>query len=145
MQRLRKLKVPFYGPLIKRKTRFASGRVRTAFVPLFPGYVFVCGDDDQRLMAFKSQCVVRTIEAPDRAELVFDLRQVQRLIASDALLAPEARLSSGRKVRIRSGPLAGIEGEVVKRRRKETFVVAVHFLQQGVSFAVGDCETEKIG
>ena len=118
MERLRKFNVPFYGPLIKRTTRSPSGRVGTAFVPLFPGYVFLCGNEEQRAEAFKTKCVVRIIEAPDKAELLFDLRQIQQLIASDAPLTPEARLSKGMKVRIRSGPLSGIEGEVIKRRRK---------------------------
>ena len=145
MERLRKFNVPFYGPLIKRTTRSPSGRVGTAFVPLFPGYVFLCGNEEQRAEAFKTKCVVRIIEAPDKTELLFDLRQIQQLIASDAPLSPEARLSKGMKVRIRSGPLSGIEGEVIKRRRKDTLFVAVHFLQQGVSVALGDYETERIG
>jgi transcriptional antiterminator RfaH len=114
-------------------------------VPLFPGYVFLCGNEEQRAEAFKTKCVVRIIEAPDKTELLFDLRQIQQLIASDAPLSPEARLSKGMKVRIRSGPLSGIEGEVIKRRRKDTLFVAVHFLQQGVSVALGDYETERIG
>jgi transcriptional antiterminator RfaH len=144
MERLRKFNVPFYGPLIKRTTRSPSRRVGTAFVPLFPGYVFLCGSDDQRLEAFKTKCAVRIIEAPDRAELIFDLRQIQQLIASGASLSPEARLVRGMKVRIRSGPLAGIQGSVIKRRGKDTLLVAVNFLQQGASVVVGDCETERI-
>ena len=145
MQRLQKFDVPFYGPLIERTTRSPSGRVRTAFVPLFPGYVFVCGSEEQRAEAFRTKCAVHIIEAPDKAELLFDLRQVQKLIASGAPLTPEARLLPGMKVRIRSGPLSGIEGEVVTRRRKDTLFVAVHLLQQGVSVALGDFETERIG
>ena len=94
MQRLQKLNVPFYGPLIKRTTRTPSGRARTGFVPLFPGYVFLCGNEEQRAEAFKTKCVVRIIEAPDKAELIFDLRQVRQLIASGAPLTPEARCRS---------------------------------------------------
>jgi transcriptional antiterminator RfaH len=144
MQRLQKFKVPFYGPLIKRTTRTPSGRARPGFVPLFPGYVFLCGNEEQRLEAFRTKCVVRTVEAPDKAELIFDLRQVRQLIASDAPLSPEARLVRGMKVRIRSGPFAGIEGSVIKRRGKDTLLVAVNFLQQGASVVVGDYETERI-
>ena len=40
--------------------------------------------------------------------------------------------------------VGGIEGEVVKRRRKETLLIAVHFLQQGVSLVLGDYETEVL-
>ena len=49
------------------------------------------------------------------------------------------------KVRIRSGPFAGIEGEVIKRRGKDMLLVAVTFFQQGASIVVGDFETERIG
>ena len=145
MQRLQKFKVPFYGPLIKRTTRTPSGRPRPGFVPLFPGYVFLCGNEEQRAEAFKTKCAVRIIEAPDKAELLFDLRQIRQLIASDAPLTPEARLSKGMKVRIRSGPLSGIKGSVIKRHGKDTLLVAVNFLQQGASVVLDDYEMEKIG
>ena len=115
-----------------------------AFVPLFPGYVFLCANEEQRAEAFRTKCVVRIIEAPDKSELIFDLRQVQQLIASDAPLSPEARLVRGMKVRIRSGPFAGIEGSVIKRRGKDMLLVAVNFLQRGASVVVGDYETERI-
>ena len=118
--------------------------VRTAFVPLFPGYVFVCGNDEQRLEALKTQQILRIMEVPDDSELLFDLRQIHRLILCDAPLTPEARLEPDMKVRIRSGPFAGIEGTVTERRGKGTLFVAVHFLQQGVSVALDDFETERI-
>jgi transcriptional antiterminator RfaH len=145
MQRLQKFKVPFYGPLIKRTTRTPSGRARPALVPLFPGYVFLCGSEEQRAEAFRTKFAVRIIEAPDKAELLFDLRQIYQLIVSGAPLSPEARLSKGMKVRIRSGPFAGIEGSVIKRHGKDTLLVAVNFLQKGASVVVGDYETERIG
>ena len=144
MQRLRKLAVPFYAPLIKKTTLFASERVRTAFVPLFPGYVFFCGNDEQRQEAFKTKCVVRIIKVPDESELIFDLRQIHQLVASDALLSPEARLVPSRKARIQSGRFAGIEGTVIKRRGKETLLVAVNFLQRGVSVALEETATPSV-
>jgi transcriptional antiterminator RfaH len=145
MNLLRKFKVPNYGPLIKKTSRTPAGRVETSFIPLFSGYVFLCGNDDQRAEAFRTKCAVRIVEASDQAELLFDLRQIQRLIASDAPLTPESRLTKGMKVRIQSGPLSGIEGEVIKRRRKDTLLVAVRFLQQGASALLGDFEMERIG
>jgi transcription antitermination factor NusG len=140
---LRQFTVPHYGPLIKKTSR-SRRHVRTAYLPVFPGYVFVCGNDQQRIAALKTRQVVRIMEVPNEAELLFDLRQVHRLIASGAPLTPEARLEPGMKVRIRSGPFEGIEGTVTERRGKDTLFVAVHFLQQGVSVALGDYETEKI-
>ena len=91
MRQLQQLSVPHYGPMITKRVR--SGRhVRKVFVPLFPGYVFVCGNEEQRVEALKTNCALRVIEVPDEAELIFDLRQVRQLILSDAPLTPEARL-----------------------------------------------------
>jgi transcriptional antiterminator RfaH len=143
MRRLRQLHVPHYGPLLRNTTR--SGRhIRTAFVPLFPGYVFVCGNDDQRQAALTTQCVFRILEVPDESELVGDLRQIRQLIALDARLSPEPRLLPRRIARIRSGRFAGMEGTVVRRCGKEALLVAVKFLQCGVSVALEDHEMESL-
>ncbi len=66
-------------------------------------------------------------------ELVEDLRQLHSLIAMDAPLSPERRLEPGTKVRIRSGAFAGYEGIVFRRDRETRLLVAVRFMDQGVS------------
>lgn len=48
MRRLRALEIPFYAPLVSQRTRSPAGRTRQSYVPLFPGYVFVCGDSTAR-------------------------------------------------------------------------------------------------
>ena len=143
MRGLRQRNVPHYGPMITKRMR-AGRHVRKVFVPLFPGYVFVCGNEEQRVEALKTNYALRVIEVPDESELVFDLKQVRRLILSDAPLTPEARLEPPMKVRIRSGLFIGIEGTVTKRHGGDILLVVVHFLQQGVSVALDDFEMEKI-
>src|SRR5262245_26706505 len=49
-RRLHGCAVPFYLPLYPRHRTY-SGRTRTAFLPLFPGYVFLHGDDGSRRRA----------------------------------------------------------------------------------------------
>ena len=74
-----------------------------------------------------TQCVSRCLEVPDRAQLAHDLRQIYQLIRSDAPLTPEARIEAGMRIRVRSGPLAGLEGTVIKRRGAERLLIVVHF------------------
>jgi hypothetical protein len=45
---------------------------------------------------------------------------------------------------VRSGPLAGIEGTVIKRRGGQRLVVAVHLLNQGASIEVEDVDLERL-
>jgi transcriptional antiterminator RfaH len=144
MRRLRGMEIPHYGPLAPRKSRSAGGRVRTSYVPLFAGYVFLRGDEEQRYQALTTNCISRVMEVVDTERLVRDLRQIKQLIESNAPLTPESRLQPGMRVRVRGGPLAGVEGVVVKRQGKDRLVVSVEFLQQGASVALEDYEAEPI-
>ena len=73
--------LPFYLPVVARRVP-VRGRVLTSFVPLFPGYVFLLADRDERVAALATARVVRSLVVPDQTLLWNDLRQVQRLIAS---------------------------------------------------------------
>jgi len=144
VRRLRSMAVPHYCPLIRRRTRSPSGRVRVSYVPLFAGYVFALGDKDQRYGALTTNCVSRCLAVPDGEELAHDLRQIHRLVQSDAPLTAEARIEPGNRVRIRSGSLCGLEGTVIKRRGTERLLVVVTFLQKGASVQLDDFQVERI-
>ena len=55
---LHQARAPFYLPLIARRG-LQRGRVLTSYVPLFPGYVFLLGRRDERLVALTSNRVVQ--------------------------------------------------------------------------------------
>jgi len=88
--------------------------------------------------------VSRWLPVPDGAQLRRDLRQVRRLIESGAALTPEARLQPGFRVRVRSGPLLGLHGVVIKRLDQERLLVSVNFLNQGASLLVEDFQLERL-
>ena len=144
MRKLAAATIPFYAPLIKRRLHSPGGRTRLSYVPLFPGYVFAIVNDDQRRTALATNTIARWLPIPDQAPLVADLRAIQRLISTDQPLTPEARLSPGHTVRVRSGALCGLEGTVVKRHGEQRLVVAVRFLNRGVSMEVEDVDLERL-
>ena len=71
-RRLRKRRVAHFLPLYHREWRSGS-RLRSSYLPLFPGYVFLCGDAQARLFALETNLIVRTLEVKDQAELETDL------------------------------------------------------------------------
>jgi transcription antitermination factor NusG len=144
VRRLRAMEVPHYGPMIRRRTRSPAGRARTSHVPLFPGYVFLRGTEAERARSMATGCVSRCLEVPDAEELAQELRQIHRLIESQAPLSPEARIEPGNRVRIRSGSLAGLEGTVVRRRGTDRLLVVVTFLQRGASVQLDDYHVECV-
>jgi transcription antitermination factor NusG len=144
MRKLEAAGVPFYAPLIRRRLHTAGGRTRHSFVPLFPGYVFAPVCDEQRRDALATNTVARWLSIGDERMLVGDLRAIKRLIDSEHPLTPEARLEAGQAVRVKSGPLRGVEGVVVKRRGEQRLMVAVRFLNQGASIELEDVDLERL-
>lgn len=144
MRKLEAARIPFYGPMIRRRLRSAGGKTRSSYVPLFPGYVFSHVDDEQRRAALATNTIARWIPAGDERMLVGDLQAIRRLIDSDQPLTPEARLEPGQPVRVRSGPLKGLEGMVIRRRGEERLLVAVRFLNQGASIELEDIDLEAM-
>lgn len=140
---LLRFQVPFYLPLVP-KTSIRRGRRSTSHVPLFTGYVFLFGDEQERLRALKTNRLSRMLDVNDGEQLRHDLRQVKQLIETDAPLTVEQRLEPGDPVRVKSGPFAGVEGVVVVRRGQARLLIEVTFLQQGASVEIEDFMLEPI-
>ena len=129
--------IPFYLPLV-RKTNVARGRRRTSLVPLFAGYVFLYGSEEERVRTLTTNRISRVLPVNDPDQLLFDLRQLRQLIVANAPLTVESRLAPGERVRVRQGAFAGLEGTVLKRRGETRLLVSINFLQQGASVEIDD-------
>jgi transcriptional antiterminator RfaH len=124
--------IPYYLPLI-RKRCLVRGRVAHSYPPLFPGYLFLLSNREERVRALTTNRVVRALDVGDQRGLCKDLTQVSRLIASGAPVLPEDRLTPGARVRVLNGPLAGLEGKVLRAASGDRLVVQVDFIQRGAS------------
>lgn len=144
MRSLRQLGIGHYAPIIARRYRSPTGRVRVSHLPLFANYVFVQGDEDARYQAVCSGTVSRTIQVENPELLVHDLRQLQQLISTGAPLSPEARIEPGDRVRVRNGQFAGFEGTVLRRQQHTCLIVEVRFMNQGASVVLDDCQLELL-
>jgi transcriptional antiterminator RfaH len=129
--------IPFYLPVIARRS-VIRGRIFTAHVPLFTGYLFLLGEREERVAALATKRVVQTLDVPGQEGLWRDLMQVSRLIATGAPITPEDRLRPGTLVEIKSGLLAGVRGYILQARSGRKFVVQVDFIQKGASIVLDD-------
>ncbi|HEY4309131.1 MAG TPA: transcription termination/antitermination NusG family protein [Pirellulales bacterium] len=135
--------VPFYLPLIERRYMYRGRRLRSQ-EPLFGSYIFLFADQHERAQSLATKRIVHLLPVIDGRRLHNDLVQVQRLIAADVPLTIESQLRPGRRVRVRHGCFAGIEGIIEARCRQTRLIVAVTFLQQGVSVELDDAMLEPI-
>lgn len=127
--------IPFFLPLGQRRRRW-KGRILTSHVPLFPGYVFLLGDERARYEGLCTHLVAHCLPVANQEQLHVDLEAVHQLMNSGVPLAPEEQLRPGTPVEIISGPLEGLQGKVLRQGRRLKFIVEVHFLQRGASVEI---------
>jgi transcription antitermination factor NusG len=139
---LRAGQVPFYLPQIVQETRTPAGRKIRSTLPLFAGYLFLLGDEQDRVIALKTNRLVNILEVIDQEELVRDLRQVHHMLNSGLAIEPEATAPVGGRVRIASGPLTGLVGTVVRRGKRDHFIAVVQILGLGATVTLEDWQVE---
>ncbi len=135
--------IPFYLPLAKQCS-LVKGRKRESFLPIFSGYVFLFGNEDERVMSLTTNRISTILPIDDQERLRCDLLKLHQLIETEAAVTVEQLLEPGRPVRVKSGAMKGTEGVVVERRGQNRLLVAVHCLNQGVSVTIDDFMLEPI-
>jgi transcriptional antiterminator NusG len=104
-------------------------------LPLFPGYVFVHLALRNRLDVVKIPSVVRLVGFNGLPTALPDTEmEIMRSGLSDRLRAePHPFLTVGRRVRVLSGPLAGLEGIVLRRKKQLRFVISLDLIMRSVA------------
>jgi transcriptional antiterminator RfaH len=137
------MEVPFYLPLIPKTTRI-GGRPVKSLLPLFGGYLFLFGTESERIHTMETKRVAQLWSTSQIDEMTRDLQNVRALIDSGVPLTTEGRLEPGQRVRVKNGLLMGLEGVIVSRRGEDRLLIAVNFLQQGVSIQIADYQVEPL-
>lgn len=127
--------LPFFLPLHQRTWR-SNGRQFRSYMPLFPSYIFLRGDDTIRLAALETNQIAHVIPVEDQEQLQTDLARIHYLMATGEPLTPEEALEPGDLVEITAGPFAGLVGKVIRRKNGLKLLVEVQFLQRGVSVEI---------
>lgn len=120
-----------YLPLRAREHRYGR-RKRVFFTPLFPGYLFARVDPDQRTFLRQNHWVARWLDVPDEATLLNQLIQVDRALRIGQVKETLPYLCEGHAVRVRSGPMKGMDGIVQGFRGKTRVVLNVDMIGHAV-------------
>lgn len=144
MRRLHELQIAYYCPIVSNRYRSPAGRYRQSHLPLFTNYVFLSGTEEDRYRAVSTGCVSRHLPIPDPATFVAQVRAIQQMIHCGRPMNIESKLPPGTPIRIRSGPMLGVEGVIIERRGGHRLLLAVDFLQQGASVSLEDWDVERL-
>lgn len=136
---LARLHVQHFLPLVTH-----NGRSRRTEVPLFPGYVFLCGGEEDRLAALQTNRVANVLEVSDQEQLKHDLRQIHWAVEGHEPIDLYPGLIAGRRCRVTSGSFVGLEGVVIRRRGLWRVYVGVDFLGQSAELEIDPALLEII-
>lgn len=135
-----------YLPMYQDVHTWTHNRKVTLDLPLFPNYLFVHIAPHER---------VRTLEIPGALSLVGNASkpsplselEIESLRASLQLkkFLPHPYLTAGTRVRIVAGPLAGMEGFVVRTKSHLRVVLTVDLIMQSIAVEVDADELEPCG
>jgi transcription antitermination factor NusG len=122
------------------------GRRRTLVeLPLFPGYVFLKGQLEDAYVADRTKRVAHIIPVVDQEKLTWELRNLSMALNARAPLDPYPFLRKGVRVEVRSGPLAGIQGIIESRLKRDRLSLQVDVLGQATSLEIDGALLEVIG
>jgi transcription antitermination factor NusG len=123
-------------------------RKKVVEVPLFSGYIFVRLQDIEsaRLQVLKTNGVVRILGVGGRIEPVpdFEIDSIRQLLVSGKQCYPHPFVREGSWVRMRRGPLAGVEGRLIRVKSQTRLVLSVELLSQSVAAEVDAWDVEPI-
>jgi len=144
MRMLRPLNIGHYGPMVQQRKRSPAGRIRTSYVPLFTGYVFIRGDEVDRHNAVSTGCISRCLPVTESEELIEDLRRIRMMLEKGSDVRPEPKPLVGRAAVVKRGAMAGLKGTITKVDNQHRLTVLVNFMQQGASVVVDEADVDLV-
>ena len=135
--------VPYFLPMHWKASK-SRGRTFRSLLPLFPGYLFFCGGDNQRLEVLKTNRTANILPVEDQGLLVRELLPIETLLKLGKTVLPHEYIQVGQKCRVTAGPLQGTEGIVVGTPKETRLILQVDMLGQAASVEIAYDMIEKL-
>lgn len=121
-------------------------RQKELSLPLFPGYLFIRGGLERQLMILTTPGIHMILMNAGLAAVVPDAEvdSIRKAVESRHRLEPHPFLKCGDRVRVRSGPLEGVEGVLIRKKNLFRLVLSVELLAQSASVEVDAATIEPV-
>jgi len=130
-------------PVYVKITKVQRRKVRRE-LPLFPGYVFTRLLPEERLRMLQTNLLVRTIFVQRPREMIHQLRQISRASRSAPDIRPVNPFKAGDYVRVKYGPMRGMEGYVKREGAKAMICLNLEILGSAVETSISPDDLEKV-
>ncbi|MGA9352068.1 MAG: UpxY family transcription antiterminator [Terriglobales bacterium] len=127
-----------------RSVRCWKDRRKEVAMVLFPGYVFVQMASQSRLRVLQLPGAVRIVTFNGQPAVLpeEEIENLRTRLSSSGTIEPHPYLSVGRQVRVRSGPLQGLEGIIVRTKERCRVVLSIHLIMRSVAVEVDEGDVE---
>ncbi|MFA5865303.1 MAG: transcription termination/antitermination NusG family protein [Phycisphaerae bacterium] len=122
-------KIGYFLPMVER-IKISGGKKRYFVLPLFPSYVFLCGNDDDCYRS-RSKHLCQMIKVVDQEKLVKELKFIEKALQAKMELDLFPQLAIGQRCRVMAGSLKGLEGVVISQNKRARVVLEVSILGRG--------------
>ena len=131
-------------PLYTARRNWNGRRVQVQ-LPLFPGYLFARVSMESRLRVLNIPGVVRVVGFGGQDAVVRekDIEAVRAAVAWGTA-EPAPWVSAGQHVRVKSGPLEGLEGVVVRRKNSVRVVILLTVIMRAMAVEIDEAELEPM-
>jgi len=130
---------------VYKSVRHWKDRRKELELPLFPGYVFVHLALKERLQVLRLAGVIEFVSVGARpAALPESEIEALRNGLHYACAQPHSYLRVGRRVRVHSGPLAGLEGILLRKKEKLRVVVSIELIHRSIAVEIDEDAIEPV-
>jgi transcription antitermination factor NusG len=145
-QQMRREGIQNFLPLYKSIRRWKDRR-KVLELPIFPGYLFVRIALRERLNVLQLPGVVQLVSFQGQPAPLPDaeIEMLQHQLSQSLGLQPHPFLTVGRRVRVHSGPMAGVEGILVRKKDQFRIVVSIELIQRSVAMEIDQADVEPAG
>jgi transcription antitermination factor NusG len=121
-------------------------RTKALSLPLFPCYVFLKGGIERRLQILTTPGIYGLVSSAGRPAAIPDLEieAIRRVVESGTRVEAHPFLKGGNWVRVKCGPLTGIEGILVRKKSVSRLVLSVEILGTAASIEVAAFQVEAV-
>ena len=134
--------VPCYVPLYSEMRMRRRRRVNLE-LPLFPCYVFVKMRLESKARLLSTPGVIRLLTASGEA-VVFSDEEMDVLQFSLKTLSarPHPLHTCGKRIRLKHGPFAGLEGTILRRNGKRKLIVTLDCIQSSMLLDIDSADAQ---
>jgi transcription antitermination factor NusG len=144
-QQIEERSIPCFLPLYRSLRRWKDRR-KELELALFPGYVFVQIALRDRLRVLQLPSAVRLVSFNGQPAVLpeQEIEQLRERLKTGSRMEPHPYLQVGRRVRVCSGPMQGLEGIIVRRKQGCRLVFSLDAIMRSVAVEVDESEVEPV-